>query len=86
MSKNSKMAQPDLDYVAPEIQLETTRQCSPACDVFSLGLLICSVYCAGKSLIQAANNTTNYARQLDRVSRPHLHAGLFVKERIGAGR
>ena len=52
-SKQSKMTQPDLDFVAPDIQLAptTTTTTSTAAaaaaasaDVFSYGLLVCAVY------------------------------------------
>jgi serine/threonine protein kinase len=68
------MAQPDLDYMAPEIQLETTKYPVPACDIFSFGLLISSIYNAGRSLIQAAYNPSNYSKELDKV----LHRASLI--------
>ena len=59
-TKLSKMAQPDLDFMAPEIQLQTNKYPLPACDVFSLGLLVGSIYNNGRSLIQAQYNPANY--------------------------
>jgi SCY1-like protein 2 len=67
-TKHHKMAQPDMDYLAPEIQLGTAPFVTPSCDMFSLGMLICSVYNGGKSLIQASHNPVAYAKQIDRVS------------------
>lgn len=65
--KQPKLAQPDLDFIAPEIQLETTKFATVGCDVFSLGLLVCSVYNGGRSLIQAAYNPGVYMRHIDQV-------------------
>lgn len=66
--KQAKLAQPDLDYIAPEIQLETSKIATVSCDVFSFGLLVCSVYNGGRSLIQAGYNPAVYMRHIDRVS------------------
>lgn len=66
-AKHHKMAQPDMDYLAPEIQLGTAPFATPSCDMFSLGMLICSVYNGGKSLIQSSHNPASYTRQIDRV-------------------
>ena len=66
-AKISKMAQPDLDFIAPEIQLEKSKFAVPACDAFSLGLLICSVFNGGRSLIQAQYNPACYVKELGRV-------------------
>jgi len=65
--KQPKLAQPDLDYIAPEIQLETSKIATVGCDVFSLGLLVCSVYNGGRSLVQANYNPAVYMRHIDRV-------------------
>jgi len=65
--KQSKMAQPELDFIAPEIQRSTLAYTRQSSDMFSLGLLICSVYNNGKSLIQAANSTATYLKQVDQV-------------------
>jgi len=70
--KQSKLAQPDLDYIAPEIQLETSKIATVGCDVFSLGLLVCSIYSGGRSLLQAGYNPAVYMRQVDRVRRVKL--------------
>jgi len=67
MSKISKMAQPDLDFVAPEIQLETTKFATSGCDIFSLGLLVCALYNEGRSLIRAGYSTINYVKELEKV-------------------
>jgi len=67
------MAQPDLDYMAPEIQRGLVKVGTMAADVFSLGMLIISIYNGGKSLFQAANNPMLYSKQYDKVtiSKPH---------------
>lgn len=71
--KQSKMAQPDLDYVAPDVQLMQSAgaQAIPACDVYSLGQLVCAIYNDGKSLIQAGHNVTAYNRQFEQVTPYH---------------
>ncbi|XP_048761135.2 SCY1-like protein 2 isoform X2 [Ostrea edulis] len=61
--KISKMAQPDLNYIAPEIQ--TTEVCTYVSDMFSFGMLICTIYNNGHSLIDAQYNPTAYVKQLD---------------------
>lgn len=63
--KASKMAQPDLNYIAPEIQ--TTEVCTYVSDMFSFGMLICTIYNNGYSLIDAQYNPSTYLRQLDTV-------------------
>jgi len=65
--KQPKLAQPDLDFIAPEIQLETSKLATVGCDVFSLGLLVCSVYNGGRSLIQAGYNPAVYMRHVEQV-------------------
>ena len=66
-AKSPKMAQPDLDYTAPEIQLD--KCCTPFSDIFSLGMLTCAIYNTGHSLIEADHNTSNYAKRVDQVNR-----------------
>lgn len=58
------MAQPDLNYIAPEIQ--TCKTCSYFSDMFSLGILICTIY-HGDTLIEAGYNGQQYLKQLDQV-------------------
>lgn len=65
--KIPKMGQPDLDFMAPEIQ--STSTCSTQSDMFSLGLIICSVYNHGKSLLESNLSTPNYLRQLEILNR-----------------
>ncbi|KAH8369983.1 hypothetical protein KR093_001765, partial [Drosophila rubida] len=66
----SKMAQPNLDFMAPETQ--TSSKCSLLSDMFSLGMVICAVYNNGRPLIQAGNSTSNYAKQLESLD-DHVH-------------
>lgn len=50
--------------------------------MFSLGMVICSIYNNGKGLIQAQNSTSAYLKQLETVSRKHsveLRFPWFVK-------
>ena len=60
------MAQPDLDFVAPEVQLNFNRA-TFLCDMFSLGMVICAIYNKGHSLIQANHTTSLYQRRLEQV-------------------
>lgn len=57
------MAQPDLDFTAPEVQI--TSMCSPLSDMFALGMLICSIFNKGKSLIEANHSSSVYLKQLE---------------------
>ncbi|CAM1318602.1 Uncharacterised protein g6973 [Pycnogonum litorale] len=62
-SKNPKMSQPDLDYIAPEIQQHC--KCSPLSDMFSLGLLISSIFIDGHSILESNLSTTIYTKNLE---------------------
>ncbi|KAH9505382.1 hypothetical protein Btru_058578, partial [Bulinus truncatus] len=64
-TKNPKMAQPDLNYMAPEIQIN--KKCTPLSDMFSVGMVICAIYNQGKSLINAEHNPSLYVKQLDQM-------------------
>lgn len=66
-TKHPKMAQPDLDFIAPEIQLQACKTCSPQSDMFSLGMTVCAVYNRGHSLIVAGHNTAIYAKKIEQV-------------------
>ncbi|GFN82926.1 scy1-like protein 2, partial [Plakobranchus ocellatus] len=57
------MAQPDLNFIAPEVQLSKT--CTPLSDMFSVGMVICSIYNNGQSLIIADHNPNLYVKQMD---------------------
>ncbi|XP_053624423.1 SCY1-like protein 2 isoform X3 [Plodia interpunctella] len=61
--KVAKIAQPNLDFLAPEVQ--TNGQCNILSDMFSLGLVICAVFNSGKSLLQANNNPMLYMKQIE---------------------
>ncbi|XP_055689243.1 SCY1-like protein 2 isoform X3 [Lutzomyia longipalpis] len=62
-SRQSKMMQPNLDFMAPEIQIRST--CSILSDMFSLGMVICAIFNHGRPLIQANNSTSAYLKQLE---------------------
>ena len=72
------MAQPDLDFVAPEVQLNFNRA-TFLCDMFSLGMVICAIYNKGHSLIQANHNTSTYQRRLEQVSRTIIACSLILE-------
>jgi len=65
--KKAQIAQPDLDYMAPEVQLESSSYAATACDVFALGSLICAVYNAGCTPIRASCNVATYASHVKQV-------------------
>ncbi|XP_050401099.1 SCY1-like protein 2 [Patella vulgata] len=64
-TKVPKMAQPDLNFIAPEVQLE--KICTPLSDMFSLGMVICAIHNYGKSLISADHLPGLYVKQLDQM-------------------
>ncbi|XP_059143861.1 SCY1-like protein 2 [Physella acuta] len=64
-TKIPKMAQPDLNFMAPEVQLN--KKCTPLSDMFSVGMVICAIYNEGKSLINADHNPNLYVKQLDQL-------------------
>ena len=79
------MAQPDLDYIAPEIQLETGKGNTYLCDMFSLGMTICAIYNNGQSLIQANHSTSGYAKRIEMVRylvRSLIFSFFFLKDKI----
>ncbi|XP_069702652.1 SCY1-like protein 2 [Periplaneta americana] len=69
-SRLPKMAQPDLDYIAPEVQ--TTSVCSILSDMFSLGMVVCAIFNQGRPLIQANHSSSTYMKQLE-VLEDQLH-------------
>ncbi|KAK0090246.1 hypothetical protein PV325_001941 [Microctonus aethiopoides] len=74
-NKLSKIIQPNLDYIAPEIQL--SKCCSIRSDMFSLGMVIAAIYNDGRSLIQANHSNSDYIKQLDSLD-DHV-GGLLVR-------
>ncbi|EFN75753.1 SCY1-like protein 2 [Harpegnathos saltator] len=59
----SKMTQPNLDYIAPEVQQKKIASfCS---DMYSLGMTICAIYNEGRPLIQANHSSSDYLKQLE---------------------
>lgn len=57
---------PSQFLVAPENQLFSN--CSILSDMFSLGLVMCSIFNQGHALIQANNSASTYLKQLEAVS------------------
>uniref|UniRef100_A0A0A9XY57 SCY1-like protein 2 n=2 Tax=Lygus hesperus TaxID=30085 RepID=A0A0A9XY57_LYGHE len=62
-SRVPKMAQPDLDFIAPEVQ--TMSQCSIKSDMFSLGMVISTIFNTGRPLIMANHSSSQYVKQLE---------------------
>ncbi|XP_053664661.1 SCY1-like protein 2 [Anopheles marshallii] len=62
-TRASKLVQPNLDYMAPEIQINSS--CSILSDMFSLGMVICAIFNHGRSLIQSSNSTSTYLKQME---------------------
>ncbi|XP_066586184.1 SCY1-like protein 2 isoform X2 [Prorops nasuta] len=58
-----KMTQPNLDYIAPEVQ--QTKMCGYWSDMYSLGMTICAIFNHGKSLVQANHSCSDYLKQLE---------------------
>jgi hypothetical protein len=77
------MGQPDLDFTAPEVQ--TASNCSPMSDMFSLGLLIASLYNNGRSLVEANLSTSNYCKQLEAVSHIIFLTSMLFLDICSAG-
>ncbi|XP_063239604.1 SCY1-like protein 2 [Bacillus rossius redtenbacheri] len=72
-SRLPKMAQPDLDFIAPEVQ--TSSMCSILSDMFSLGMVICAIFNSGRPLFQANHSSSAYLKQLE-VLEDQLHNAL----------
>uniref|UniRef100_A0A6P7FXR5 SCY1-like protein 2 n=1 Tax=Diabrotica virgifera virgifera TaxID=50390 RepID=A0A6P7FXR5_DIAVI len=53
----------DLDSIPPETQTQSV--CSILSDMYSLGMVICSIFNNGRSLIQANNSTSAYLKQIE---------------------
>ncbi|XP_035919107.1 SCY1-like protein 2 [Anopheles stephensi] len=62
-TRASKLVQPNLDYMAPEIQINSS--CSILSDMFSLGMVICAIFNHGRSLIQSGNSPSTYLKQME---------------------
>merc|ERR1719150_479858 len=56
-----KYAQPDLNFIAPEIQHKS--ECGIASDMFSLGMVMIAAFNGGQSVIQANHSTNLYFKQ-----------------------
>ncbi|XP_053393916.1 SCY1-like protein 2 isoform X3 [Mercenaria mercenaria] len=65
-TKASKLAQPNLNYIAPEVQ--TDKKCSMISDIFSLGITVCCIYNNGQPLISAEHNPQTYLKQLEQLT------------------
>ncbi|XP_041986366.1 SCY1-like protein 2 [Aricia agestis] len=61
--KVARICQPNLDYLAPEVQ--TSGHCNILSDMFSLGMVICAVFNLGRSLLKANNMPTLYLKQIE---------------------
>ncbi|XP_052746723.1 SCY1-like protein 2 [Bicyclus anynana] len=78
--KVAKITQPNLDFLAPESQM--IGQCNILSDMFSFGLVVCTLFNHGKQLIQANNNPMLYSRQIEFLEQqvnavlPRIPAGL----------
>ncbi|XP_072748442.1 SCY1-like protein 2 isoform X1 [Anoplolepis gracilipes] len=58
-----KMTQPNLDYIAPEVQQK--KLASFSSDMYSFGMTICAIYNQGRPLIQANHSCSDYLKQLE---------------------
>lgn len=50
-------------HLAPEIQMKS--HCTILSDMFSLGMVICTIFNSGRPLIQSNNSTSAYLKQLE---------------------
>lgn len=64
-------------FLAPEIQLFSN--CSILSDMFSLGLVMCSIFNQGHALIQANNSASTYLKQMEAVSTNNIH--IFARRK-----
>ncbi|KAM3180134.1 hypothetical protein ACTXT7_016897, partial [Hymenolepis weldensis] len=60
--KGGRNLQPDLGYIAPEVQLHHTM--SPLADIFSFGMVICAIFNDGASLLACDGNAANYPKAI----------------------
>ncbi|XP_073245598.1 SCY1-like protein 2 isoform X1 [Porites lutea] len=65
-------AQPDLNYAAPEYIL--SRSCDVSSDMFSLGVLIHSIYNKGRPPFDCDNNMTAFKRNVEQMSKNSVTA------------
>ncbi|KAK3588431.1 hypothetical protein CHS0354_026758 [Potamilus streckersoni] len=65
-TKAPKLTQPNLNFIAPEIQLD--KKGGPSSDMYSLGFTICTLYNNGTPLINADHNTQLYVKQLEHLT------------------
>ncbi|XP_052776231.1 SCY1-like protein 2 isoform X2 [Mya arenaria] len=65
-TKNSKLAQPNLNFIAPEVQIE--KNFSTISDIFSLGMTVCCIYNKGQPLINAEHNPQLYLKHVDQLT------------------
>ncbi|OQV16287.1 SCY1-like protein 2 [Hypsibius exemplaris] len=78
-SKYPKLGQPNLNFIAPEVQLESF--CSTTSDLFSLGMTICAIYNQGKSLLDSDHSASIYEQKLTHLN---FHAHEFVTQMPGS--
>jgi len=79
-AKKARNGQPDLDYMAPEVQLETAFYATTSCDMFAFGSLICALYNSGNTPIRAGYNLSTYAIHAKQV--PDDDVALLVNEKL----
>ena len=69
-------AQPDLNYAAPEYIL--SRSCDVSSDMFSLGVLIHSIYNKGRPPFDCDNNMTAFKRNVEQVRTHPRFLGTLI--------
>lgn len=81
-AKQPSVAQPDLDYSAPEVQLDAkagnVANASASSDIFSFGLLVCAVFTGGRSPVCVNGDTDNYAAAIGSLEK-RLEAGILTQ-------
>ncbi|KAK1118526.1 hypothetical protein K0M31_014835 [Melipona bicolor] len=62
-NRTPKMIQPNLDYIAPEVQQK--KMGGFYSDMYSFGMTICAIFNQGRPLIQANHSCSEYLKQLE---------------------
>ncbi|XP_058808190.1 SCY1-like protein 2 isoform X2 [Phymastichus coffea] len=66
----SKITQPNLDYLAPEVQQKKVG-CTLS-DMYSMGMVMCAIFNNGRPLIQANHSVSDYLKQQETLEN-HIH-------------
>ena len=79
-SKMPKVIQPNLNFIAPEIQHKSSS--TTASDMYSLGIVIIACFNNGKSVIQANNSQHQYFKLSEHVNTVLLAVDLGLQQSV----